>query len=76
MIQIELDVQNDVHNIRTSGELADIVTELVTSVSFIHDGIRKKSEENAELFRAMFVMALLDPEYPLFRRIGGDVSDD
>ena len=28
MIKIELDVQNDVHNIRTSGEPEDIVAEL------------------------------------------------
>ena len=67
MIKIELDVQDDVHHIRTSGELDDIAAELVQSVSLIHDGIRKKSENDAFVFRAMLVMAVLDPEFPLFR---------
>lgn len=76
MIKIELDVQNDVHHIRTSGELEDIAAEIVQSVSIIHDGIRKRSEDDADTFRAMLVMAVLDPEYPLFRRLSGEVSDD
>ena len=60
-------MQDDVHHIRTSGELDDIAAELVQSVSLIHDGIRKKSENDAFVFRAMLVMAVLDPEFPLFR---------
>lgn len=76
MIKIELDVQDDVHHIRTSGELDDIAAELVQSVSLIHDGIRKKSENDAFVFRAMLVLAVLNPEYPLFRRMDGEVSDD
>ena len=76
MIKIELDVQNDVNNIRTSGELEDITAELVQSVSIIHDGIRKRSEDDAFVFRSMLVMAMLDPEFPLFRRMDGDASDD
>ena len=75
MIKIELDVQNDVHNIRTSGELEDIAAELVTAVRIIHDGIRKRSEDDAFVFRLMLVMAMLDPEYPIFRRLNGEVSD-
>ena len=76
MIKIELDVQNDVNNIRTSGELEDIAAELVTSVSIIHDGIRRRSEDDADAFRAMLVMAVLDPEFPIFRILDGEVSDD
>ena len=76
MIKIELDMQNDAHNIRTSGELEDITAELVQSMSIIHDSIRKMSEDDADTFRAMLVMAVLDPEFPLFRRLSGEVSDD
>ena len=76
MIKIELDVQNDVHHIRTSGELEDIAAEIVTSVIIIHDSIRKRSEDDAFVFRSMLVMAMLDPEYPLLRRMDGEVSDD
>ena len=76
MIKIELDVQNDVNHIRTSGKLEDITAELVQSVSIIHDGIRKRSEDDAFVFRSMLVMAMLDPEYPIFRRLNGEVSDD
>ena len=76
MIKIELDAQNDVNNIRTSGELEDIAAEIVASVSIIHDSIRKRSEDDADTFRAMLVLAVLDPEFPLFRRLSGEVSDD
>lgn len=76
MIKIELDMQNDVNNIRMSGEPEDIAAELATSVLIIHDGIRRRSEDDADSFLAMLVLYLLDHENHISLVVDGEVSDE